>query len=90
MLTDLGPRVADASGRDAVELGHRLGGLPLALNLAGKYLRSQFAEVRSFADFRDALGRVTRPERPVGPGFEYQGPPASFAPGHGPGRWPQV
>jgi len=55
MLTDLGPRVADASGRDAVELGHRLGGLPLALNLAGKYLRSQFAEVRSFADFRDAL-----------------------------------
>jgi tetratricopeptide (TPR) repeat protein len=55
MLTDLGPRVADASGREAVELGHRLGGLPLALNLAGKYLQSPFAEIGSFAGFRAAL-----------------------------------
>jgi tetratricopeptide (TPR) repeat protein len=55
MLTDLGPRVADTTGRGALELGHRLGGLPLALNLAGKYLQSPFAEVGSFAAFRAAL-----------------------------------
>jgi tetratricopeptide (TPR) repeat protein len=55
VLADLDPLVADSSGREALELGRRLGGLPLALHLAGNYLRSPFAEVRSFADFRAAL-----------------------------------
>jgi tetratricopeptide (TPR) repeat protein len=55
VLADLGPLIADRSGREASDLGHRLGGLPLALHLAGKYLRSPFAEMRSFADFHAAL-----------------------------------
>ena len=46
MLANLGPSIADRSGREALDLGHRLGGLPLALHLAGKYLRSPFAEMR--------------------------------------------
>ena len=55
MLANLGPSIADRSGREALDLGHRLGGLPLALHLAGKYLRSPFAEMRSFAHFHAAL-----------------------------------
>ena len=55
VLADLGPFIADRSGREALDLGRRLGGLPLALYLAGKYLRSPFAEMRSFADFQAAL-----------------------------------
>lgn len=55
VLADLDPLVTGSSRREAVELGRRLGGLPLALHLAGKYLRSPFAEVRGFADFRLAL-----------------------------------
>jgi len=41
-------------------------------------------------DFGDTTGewRGRRGRRALG--SRYQGPPASFAPGHGPGRWRQV
>jgi len=55
VLRDLAPRVPDPGGRRARELGRRLGGLPLALHLAGTYLASPFARWHSFDDYRHAL-----------------------------------
>lgn len=55
VLADLAPAVPDPSGSQAKELGRRLGGLPLALYLAGNYLSSPFARWHSFDDYRRAL-----------------------------------
>jgi tetratricopeptide (TPR) repeat protein len=55
VLTDLAPGINDPAGHEARELGHRLGGLPLALHLAGSYLASPFARWRSFISYAQAL-----------------------------------
>jgi tetratricopeptide (TPR) repeat protein len=61
VLADLAPGVLDPGGRQALELGRRLGGLPLALHLAGSYLGSPFARWHTFADYRMALDSVELP-----------------------------
>jgi hypothetical protein len=61
MLADLAPNVPDPGGGQALELARRLGGLPLALYLAGSYLSSPFARWRTFADYRMALDSVELP-----------------------------
>jgi len=50
-------RHAPAAGDEetARALSERLGGLPLALYLAGRYLRDKFAEYKTFADYQRAL-----------------------------------
>ncbi|WP_203977367.1 tetratricopeptide repeat protein [Planotetraspora silvatica] len=55
VLRRTAPGIPDPDGRQAVELARRLGGLPLALHLAGVYLTSPFARWHSFADYRRAL-----------------------------------
>jgi len=62
VLADLCPAVADPQGQQARALGRRLGGLPLALHLAGTYLASPFARWRTFDDYRLALDGVELPE----------------------------
>jgi tetratricopeptide (TPR) repeat protein len=62
VLTDLAPNVPDRGASDARELARRLGGLPLALHLAGNYLASPFARWRTFADYRRALDGIEFPE----------------------------
>src|ERR1700750_2921572 len=57
----LAPEVADPGGHEARELSRRLGGLPLALHLAGAYLGSPFARWSSFAGYREALDGVELP-----------------------------
>ena len=61
VLADLAPGVPDPGARQALELGRRLGGLPLALHLAGSYLSSPLARWRTFADYRMALDSVELP-----------------------------
>ena len=61
VLRDLAPEVADPGGHQARELSRRLGGLPLALHLAGTYLGSPFARWSTFADYREALDGVELP-----------------------------
>lgn len=61
MLADLAPAVPDPDGQHARDLGRRLGGLPLALHLAGSYLGSPFARWRTFADYHHALDGVELP-----------------------------
>jgi tetratricopeptide (TPR) repeat protein len=61
MLADLAPAVPDPGGQEALDLGSRLGGLPLALHLAGSYLSSPFARWRTFADYLHALDGVELP-----------------------------
>ena len=61
VLRDLAPEVADPGGQEARELSRRLGGLPLALHLAGAYLGSPFARWSSFAGYRQALDSVELP-----------------------------
>ena len=61
VLRDLAPEVADPGGAEARELSRRLGGLPLALHLAGAYLGSSFARWSSFADYRQALDGIELP-----------------------------
>jgi hypothetical protein len=61
MLADLAPAIPDHDSQQARDLGHRLGGLPLALHLAGSYLSSPFARWRTFADYRNALDGVELP-----------------------------
>jgi CRP-like cAMP-binding protein/tetratricopeptide (TPR) repeat protein len=61
VLRDLAPEVADPGGREARELSRRLGGLPLALHLAGAYLGSPFARWSTFAGYRQALDGVELP-----------------------------
>ena len=50
--------LADSAGSrsSAARLSARLGGLPLALHQAGRYLASPFAPVRSFDAYMDSLG----------------------------------
>jgi CRP-like cAMP-binding protein len=62
VLTDLAPGAADpAGGRQARDLARRLGGLPLALHLAGAYLGSPFARWASFDEYHKALDGVELP-----------------------------
>jgi hypothetical protein len=61
VLADLAPVIRDPDGQQARELGHRLGGLPLALHLAGSYLASPFARWHTFAEYRRALDSVELP-----------------------------
>ena len=61
VLRDLAPEVADPGGHEARELSRRLGGLPLALHLAGAYLGSPFAHWSTFAGYRQALDGVELP-----------------------------
>jgi hypothetical protein len=61
VLRDLAPGVADPGGQEAHDLSRRLGGLPLALHLAGAYLGSPFARWSTFAGYREALDGVELP-----------------------------
>ena len=61
MLRDLAPEITDPGGQEARELSRRLGGLPLALHLAGTYLGSPFARWSTFAGYRQALDGVELP-----------------------------
>jgi len=61
VLADLTPGIADPGGQQARDLGRRLGGLPLALYLAGSYLASPFARWHSFDDYRRALDSIELP-----------------------------
>jgi tetratricopeptide (TPR) repeat protein len=61
VLRDLAPDVVDQDGQQARELSARLGGLPLALHLAGAYLGSQFAHWHSFSGYHQALDSVQLP-----------------------------
>jgi len=61
VLRDLAPEVADPGGHQARELSRRLGGLPLALHLAGAYLGSPFARWSTFAGYHEALDSVELP-----------------------------
>ena len=73
VLRDLAPEVPDPGGREARELSVRLGGLPLALHLAGAYLGSPFARLTSFSGYRRALDSVELPAALAdieGPGTE--------------------
>nr|WP_272902860.1 tetratricopeptide repeat protein [Streptomyces sp. BA2] len=53
VLLDLAPRAGDEA--EAQLLAQRLGGLPLALYLAGTYLDTAVARWRTFADYRHVL-----------------------------------
>ncbi len=61
VLTDLAPGIPDPAAAQARELARRLGGLPLALYLAGSYLASPFARWNSFAAYRGALDSTGLP-----------------------------
>ena len=61
VLADLAPGIADPGSEQARELGRRLGGLPLALHLAGSHLASPFARWDTFAAYRDALDSTALP-----------------------------
>jgi CRP-like cAMP-binding protein/tetratricopeptide (TPR) repeat protein len=61
VLRDLAPEVTDPGGHQARELSRRLGGLPLALHLAGAYLGSPFARWSTFAGYHEALDSVELP-----------------------------
>ncbi len=72
VLRDLAPEAGDQA--QAKALGRRLGGLPLALHLAGSYLGSEFAGRRSFAAYQQALdagpgaaARLFKPDPDIGP-----------------------
>jgi tetratricopeptide (TPR) repeat protein len=54
VLNDLAPHFRGDRG-EARDLAHRLGGLPLALHLAGSYLASPFARWHSFRGYLEAL-----------------------------------
>ena len=53
VLLDLAPDAGDRA--EAALLAQRLGGLPLALRLAGSYLHSPFASERTFSEYAQAL-----------------------------------
>lgn len=53
VLTDLAPHAGDREA--AAALAGRLGCLPLALRIAGMYLRQEFASWRTFDQYRHAL-----------------------------------
>ncbi len=58
VLRDLAPQVPDPHGDEARSLSRRLGGLPLALHLAGSYLGSSVARWSTFAGYHRALDGV--------------------------------
>jgi tetratricopeptide (TPR) repeat protein len=62
ILSDLAPGIADPTGTQVNELAKRLGGLPLALHLAGTYLSSPFTRWRTFAEYREALDSAGFPQ----------------------------
>ena len=62
VLADLAPDIADPTGDQAKALGDRLGGLPLALHLAGTYLASPFTRWHSFVSYQQALNSVSLPQ----------------------------
>lgn len=55
LLRRLAPDVSDPSGIGALSLARRLGGMPLALRLAGTYLASPFSRWGTFDSYRTAL-----------------------------------
>jgi NB-ARC domain len=61
VLRDLAA-TADRTGSEAAALARRLGGLPLALHLAGTHLGSSFSPWHSFADYLRALDSVELPD----------------------------
>lgn len=61
VLTDLVPYVSKGGKEPAEDLARRLGGLPLALHLAGTYLASPFARWHTFTDYLQALDSVELP-----------------------------
>lgn len=62
VLSDLAPHFREDSKEVAMDLGRRLGGLPLALHLAGSYMASPFARWHSFADYLQALDSEGLPD----------------------------
>lgn len=54
VLTDLAPEAGDRTA--ATVLANQLGCLPLALNIAGTYLRQEFVSWHTFDEYRRALG----------------------------------
>jgi hypothetical protein len=60
VLTDLAPAAGDGSA--ALALAQRLGYVPLALRLAGMYLRQDFGSGRTFDEHRRALDHADTPE----------------------------
>ena len=61
VLADLAPEIRDPAGEQARALARRLGGLPLALHLAGAYLASRFARWDTFSDYHHALDSADLP-----------------------------
>jgi NB-ARC domain/Tetratricopeptide repeat len=53
VLTDLAPRAGDSAA--AQRLAQRLGYVPLALRIAGTYLREDFGTTHTFDEYRQAL-----------------------------------
>lgn len=60
VLTDLAPAAGDLVAARA--LAQRLGYVPLALRLAGMYLRQDFGSGRTFDEYRHALDHAGTPE----------------------------
>src|SRR6266545_2962035 len=65
VLLDLAPQAGSAA--DAESLGRRLGGLPLALRLAGRAVDERITRWRTFESYREALDRDPAPGRMLGP-----------------------
>ena len=61
VLADLAPDIRDPASEQARALARRLGGLPLALHLAGSYLASDFARWDTFGDYHRALDSAELP-----------------------------
>lgn len=72
VLLDLAPCAGGGpgDGSGALPLARRLGGLPLALHLAGTCLESVLARWRAFDDYRRALDEGGGPQPPGGPGAD--------------------
>jgi hypothetical protein len=57
LLRDLAPDVVDPGGHEALKLSRQIGGLPIALHLAGACLASPWGQWSSFAGYNRALNR---------------------------------
>jgi tetratricopeptide (TPR) repeat protein len=68
VLRDWAPMAGDLD--QARKLGHRLGGLPLALRLAGQYLSSEYVSNASFAAYLTALESDPRMIRRMDPDLD--------------------
>jgi NB-ARC domain len=62
VLNDLAPHLREDAKEPAMDLARRLGGLPLALHLAGSYLASPFTRWHSFAAYLEALDSEGLPD----------------------------